>query len=120
MPKKISENEANRMKVRGTKMRRKSSAVPSREEVAAAAPPAPPAPPPVDNSIPMASMAASSDAINQQLGAIVAQNSQTISAMQDDLRRQMMHRPKKTPWDFFIHRDRNKLIERVRAEPVET
>ena len=119
----VSEQDLNRMAVRGAKVRRKSSAVPTKEEVAATAPPpTPPTPPqaPPDNSMPMASMAASSNAINQQLASIVEQNSQTIMGLQDDLRRQMMHQPKKTPWDFFVYRDRSKLIERVRAVPVES
>ena len=115
------------MAVRGAKVKRRSSPVPSAAEVAvsesrAPVPPSPElasAPPPVDNSIPFASMAASSAAINRHLGEIVAHNSRVIEGLQDDLRRQMVKSPGRKPWRAMVIRDRSKLIHYVDLIPLD-
>jgi len=120
---KISQQDLNKLGIRGAKITRKSSPVPTSAEVAASEPPRPPAPVPApqpDNSIPFASMAASSDTINQRLGAIIEQNSSMMAGMQDDLRRQMVKSPGRKPWRATVHRDRTRLIDYVDLVPLET
>ena len=110
------------MGVRGAKITRKSSPVPSAAEVAAAEPapaPTPQAAQPVDNSIPMASMAASMSVINQQIGQIVEQNSRVMEGMQDDLRRQMVKSPGRKPWRLYVIRDKTRLIDYCDLIPLE-
>ena len=111
----ISEQELNLKGLGGAKITRRPA--PGLAEVSAPAPPAPPAP--VDNSIPMASMAASMNAINAQLGDIVAHNSRVIEGLQDDMRRQMVKSPGRKPWRAKVIRDRNRLIDYVDLIPLE-
>ncbi len=126
---KITETELNKMAVRGAKVTRRSSPVPSAAEVAESESRAPvrpspelaSAPPPVsDSSIPMASMAASMTAINKQLGDIVEHNSRVMEGMQDDIRRQMVKSPGRKPWRAYVKRDRTRLIDYVDLIPLET
>ena len=115
------------MAIRGAKITRRSSPVPSAAEVAASesrapVPPSPElasAPPPVNNSVPMASMAASMTAINRQLGDIVSHNSRVIEGIQDDMRRQMVKSPGRKPWRAKVVRDRTRLIDYVDLIPLE-
>jgi hypothetical protein len=118
VPEKISQQALNRMAVRGAKIKRKSSPVPTPEEVRAAEPPPPPPAP--DNSIPMASMAASMNIINQQLGDIVAQNSRVIEQFRTEAAQKVQERPGRQPWRAIVNRDKNKLIHYVDLIPLKT
>lgn len=114
----ISQQELNQMGVRGSKITRRSSPVPSDAEVEAAEPP-PSAPAPVDNSIPMASMAASMGVINQQLAAVVEQNSIVIESFRAQAQEKVVSQPR-LPWRATVVRDRStKLIDYVDIIPLE-
>lgn len=119
MVRKISEQELNLMGLGGAKVTRRSSPVPSASEVQASESRAPAAPAPPVDMIPFASMAASSAAINRQLGDIVEHNSRVIEGMQDDLRRQMVKSPGRKPWRAIVNRDRSRLIDYVDLIPLE-
>lgn len=118
MAKKISQKRLNQMALGGAKVKRKSSPVPSAEEVKAAAPPPPPAPAP-DNSVPFASMAASMAAINSQLAETVENNTRVIEQFRKDAAAKLAENPKRQPWRAKVKRDRNKLIDYVDLIPVE-
>jgi len=112
---KISEAALNRMALQGGKVRR----APKPEPEPAPAPAAPtPAPAPVqDNSIPFASMQASMNVINEQLGRVVDQNSQVIEGLRTSLDKDP---PARKPWRLKVVRDRGtKLIDFVDAIPME-
>lgn len=120
MAKKISQKRLNQMALGGAKVKRKSSPVPSAEEVRAAAPPPiPPNPIPQDNSVPFASMAASMAAINSQLAETVENNTRVIEQFRKDAAAKLAENPKRQPWRAKVKRDRNKLIDYVDLIPVE-
>ena len=114
MAKKISQKRLNQMALGGAKVKRKSSPVPSAEEVKAAAPPPPPAPAP-DNSAPLAAMAASVSAMSSQLAAALENNTKALALVAT----KPAEKPERQPWRAKVKRDRNKLIDYVDLIPVE-
>lgn len=115
MVEKISQKALNQMAVRGAKVTRQTSSVPSEAEVAVAEPPAPP-PPAAPDPLPFASMQASMDRMGQQLTTTVENNTRAIERFGADMANQ---KPRAgVAYRATVARDRNKLIEYVDIIPM--
>jgi len=71
---------------------------------------------------PHASMSASIAAYENQAEAtrvVISSNTSAIDKFREELQEKAKRHHERKPWDFFIHRDSDGLLERVRAEPVE-
>ena len=118
---KVTEQELNRMALKGgAKVKRNPvSRVPTESEIAASntkPTPTPPAAPP-DSSIPFASMQASMGASNQMLAEVVENNSRVISEFRQDM--QGKKPLAGVAYRHTVRRGRDKLIEYVDSIPME-
>ena len=110
--KRISQAELKRLESSGTKVHRKMGT--GTKPVAAAKPAAP------KKEVPMASMQASMQHLEQQAQAtqkVIASNTAVIEDFRKNLSSVVEKVQKRVPYVFDVERDRDRLIERIVATP---